>query len=109
MDFSAVTGPQRGKAKLAGIALENYPPGDTHDLARLVVNRQIRVGRADGWNCGGNRHLNRVGLYPSYTQPIALITPNPHLFGQIDLEGQLFVGSFGGHGTQGYMAIAIRH
>ncbi len=74
---------ERGEAELAGVALEDHPPGDAHHVVGLLPRLEARVRGADLRERVADRHAHRVRLAAGRQDAVALGPADLHLLGQV--------------------------
>ncbi len=85
LQLGAVAVLQRGETQLARVAGEHDPAGDAHVDTGLGVRCQLGIRGADLGQRVRARHRHRVRFATLGQQPVALVLPDPELFGKVSL------------------------
>ena len=91
---------ERGEGELAGGADEDDATRDADDVLGLLTGLQVPPPLAHVGERVGARDRDGVRLHAGREQPVALLAPDPHLLGEVDLGGCVAVGL--GHEGQAY-------
>ena len=83
LELGSVASAKRGKAELAGVALEDHTPGHAHAVARRDVDVEVGVGLTDLGDGVRHGESDGVGLSATCQEAVALVTTDAHLLGQV--------------------------